>query len=163
MAYGMQQENQRLGRIDSGISRSNSLLKQIADNTKSWVESLLKPTEVTQEDLDLSKAGAYQNKWDEPIRRVQDVIDRHRAMNPDLGPHKGFAQSVGVNTEDENQLYITAAAFKKNYMNNPDQYPELVEEFGKPGIINAAKDSLAAKGGQEKWMAIAMERFRKQD
>jgi hypothetical protein len=55
----------------SGISDAQRLAEQQAREFQSLVESVLNPTQVTGADVSATENGAYQDKWDEEIRRMR--------------------------------------------------------------------------------------------
>jgi hypothetical protein len=129
--------------------QANALLKQISDGVRSFAENLLAPTAVTEGDMALAKTGGYKDKWDEPVRKIQDVIDRKKGMNPDLGPWKGFAESMGIDTSSIASTVATGEQFKSDFYsgNKPAAF---YDQYSKEGFLRAAKEELAKQQGTER-------------
>ena len=129
--------------------QANALLKQISDGVRSFAEKLLAPTEVTKGDMALAKTGGYKDKWDEPVRRIQDVMDRREGMNPDLGPWKGFAESMGIDLSSIESTIATGEQFKSKFYSG-QMSPEFYDQYSKEGFLRAAQEELAAQQGKER-------------
>ena len=124
-----------------------ALLKRIADGVESFAAELLQPTEVTQGDLSKAKLGTYEDKWDEPVRKVQDVMDRAAGDNPDRGPWQDFARSVGIDTTSKDTILATGEDFKNKFYNGM-LAPEFYDQYSKEPFINAARQKMAEKEGR---------------
>ncbi len=72
----------------------------------STIKGLMSPTSVTRLDELETKHGVYQNKWDEPMRRVQDVINR--------GAESPWAQQYFGNLQGE-ELEMRALQFQRDW------------------------------------------------
>jgi len=94
---------------DKAAARFQKALEKGADKLSSALEGALQkvpglfsPSQVTSQDMELSKAGLYQNNVDEVLRRVKSA-----AENPaDQGK---FAADIGAAREALNRIGITAS------------------------------------------------------
>jgi hypothetical protein len=130
----------------SNSQQANELLKQIASGVRSFAEKLLAPTAVTEGDMALAKTGGYKDKWDEPVRKVQDVLDRRKGDNPNLGPWKGFAEAMGIDLSSKDSTAVTGEQFKSKFYSG-QMAPEFYDKYSKEGFLASAKEELAAQQG----------------
>lgn len=72
----------------------------------STIKGLMSPTSVTRLDELETKHGVYENKWDEPMRRVQDVIQR--------GADSPWAKQYFGDVQGE-QLEMKALQFQRDW------------------------------------------------
>jgi hypothetical protein len=129
--------------------QANALLKQINEGVRGFAEKLLAPTAVTKGDMALAKTGGYKDKWDEPVRRIQDVMDRREGMNPDLGPWKGFAESMGIDLSSIDSTVASGEQFKTKFYSG-QMAPEFYDQYSKEGFLRSAQEELAAQKGKER-------------
>ena len=116
---------------------------------RGFAEKLLEPTGVTKGDMALAQTGGYKDKWDEPVRQIQDVMDRREGMNPDLGPWKGFAESMGIDLSSIESTIATGEQFKSKFYSG-QMSPEFYDQYSKEGFLRAAQEELAAQQGKER-------------
>ena len=107
-------------------SAAKQFSKRMDSLLGAFTDKLMTPSKVTEEDLNAGKMGAYENKWDEPVRRVNDVRDRRmRGLGgAQLGPWVSYAQEAGVDTSSAQSVQSTSEDFTNKFYNMqaPDQY-----------------------------------------
>ena len=148
-AIGLSAASKQLSTVASQSKEANNLLKQIAEGVRSFASKLLEPTPVTEGDMALAKTGGYKDKWDEPVRKIQDVMDRRAGDNPNLGPWKGFAESMGIDLSSKASTVATGEQFKSKFYSG-QMAPEFYDQYSKEGFLAAAKEELAAQKGKER-------------
>lgn len=118
----------------------------------SMVDSLLRPTSVTAGDVALSKVGAYQDKWDEPLRTFRADINHLIKGEPEqYGSMERFkdyidpnllAAAMGADQETKESLFrgiedIVADKFLSLQMP--------AEMYNKDALISSARDWIAGE------------------
>jgi hypothetical protein len=133
----------------AAANKGNALLEKIHSAIQSMVGELLQPTTVTEGDMAAAKTGTYTDKWDEPVRRIQDVVDRMKSGNSDLGPWKGYAEGLGINLTNKDTAMATGADFNRRFYNGM-MTPEFYDQNSKEGFLAAARAKIDEKQGQSK-------------
>lgn len=136
---------------DAGVAaqkKGNDYLQKINDGIANMVQKLLEPTPVTTGDLAAGKLGKYQEKWDEPVRRVRDVVGRRERMIPNMGPWADYAKGLGIDFSDIPQAQYTGAEFERKFYNGL-MPKEFYEQNSKAGFIASAKQMVEEKQGRQ--------------
>jgi hypothetical protein len=102
-----------------------------------------------------SKLGKYQDKWDEPVRRIRDVVGRKEGMNPNLGPWKDFASQMGIDFSTIESAQMTGAEFERKFYNGLLD-PGFYDKYSKEGFLVSARQMMEEKQGQDRLTNQAM-------
>ena len=154
-AQAFSEVGREIARIESNTAKqkqlaeeANSKLEQIRESVRGFVGSLLQPTPVTGVQLAEAKLGQYKDQWDEPVRRVRDVVARREAMNPKLGPWEDFAKGVGVDTSSIESTVVTGAEFERKFYGGL-MGPEFYNQYSKEGFLAQAQSKMAEMQGRK--------------
>lgn len=141
---------ERLGRQQE--SDWDSLMNSMESSWDSMVSSLLTPTQVTAGDVELSKVGAYQDKWDEPLRQFRADINHLIKGEPEqYGSMERFADyidptllatAMGADQETKDALFRGIEDIVA------DKYLSLqmpAEMYNKDALISSARDWIAGE------------------
>lgn len=150
------------GDLDNSVQTGNDyaresrdLLRSIASSTASFASSLLGPTQVTEDDVWATQAGTYQDKWDEPVRRIRDVMERRKSMNPDLGKYAGLAGEYGIDLSSIESTMATGNAWINRFYSGQLD-PAFYEANSKEGFLNAARTKMDEQKGRDALQAQAV-------
>ena len=156
-------EDRRASEGKAAASKQQALLERIAKGIESFALDLLEATPVTEADISRGKlgdkwnglGGPYQEKWDEPVRRVRDVVERRKGMNPDLGPWKGYAEGLGIDTSSIDATIVSGAEFERRFYGGlmPQSF---YETNSKAGFLASAKQRMEENKGKENLKNMAM-------
>lgn len=120
--------------------------KKTADDLRSSIKGLMTPTSVTRLDELETKFGVYKPKWDEPMRRVQDVIQQ--------GEKSPWAKQYFGEATGE-QLEMKALQFQRDWsMGLYSQLP-LSEEDWKMMQQGLAQQQVTTTRGEGEQTALA--------
>ena len=160
---GVQTAKAAAAEAEANAKRQEALLKRIADGVEGFVSDLLKPSEVSPADMALAKLheegnytedqfnASYIQHWDEPVRRIQDVMDRRAAGKggSELGPWTGFAQEMGIDTGSIPGVLATGEEFKRKYYTGGFG-EEFYDQYAKEGFVGHAKQKLEEMEGKDR-------------
>jgi len=152
---GVSRDDRRYNDGLAAQKQGNATLEKIHNALQSMVGQLLQPTQVTQGDMAAAKLGKYENKWDEPVRRVRDVVSRREGMNPNLGPWKNFAAEMGIDLSSIESTQMTGAEFERKFYNGLLD-PGFYDKYSKEGFLQSARQMMEEKQGQDRLTNQAM-------
>lgn len=148
-------------------------MKQLKDTLRQMVDKALTPTEVTDADMEATKAGTYIDKWDEFRRRAEDVlkngVDPSKYGAAFVSALQKMQQGTGLALDQLIAKYKDFSLFAdKNIMNLAistgavnldtivaDVSNQIDQIIGKANLIGAAFDRVWASLSTQKKLDLA--------
>jgi len=123
-----------------------------AQDFRNTIEGLLMPTQVTGEDIYLTRIGKYTNKWDEYIRELKSAATDAKSQWKYLIPTDILAQG-----QDAMQAYEA----QQERLFYSGQLPDKIDWGGAPGqggFLDALRAQIAAQQAKEAMIRTAIQK-----
>jgi|Deesub1362A_J573_1020465.scaffolds.fasta_scaffold07378_4 hypothetical protein len=91
-----------------------SAARSVAGEWERLANRLLEPSRVTEEDIAATKLGIYQEKFDEPVRRVREIIQRLKQGKP-LEEYAKYAAMYGIDVSSPEAAIVTGGEFIRRF------------------------------------------------
>jgi len=153
---GMVQENldahkQMTKNAEQAAKDQQKLYEQAQQGLRGFAERALTPTQVTGEDVDATRAGAYKDKWDEEVRRMRAAMkgsSKWKDMIPGDIWSQGADAAYAWGENWINQFYAGMKPEAINWKALLDSIEQaLAMEAGKKNLVETVLQKLAEERG----------------